>query len=32
MSENDDFRVRLDRLEKALRRIDEFQRKKPKEA
>ena len=27
MSENDDFRVRLDRLEKALRRIEEFQRR-----
>ena len=27
MSENEDFRVRLDKLEKALRRIDEFQRR-----
>ena len=27
MSENDGFRVRLDRLEKALRRIEEFQRR-----
>ena len=27
MSENDDFRIRLDRLEKALRRIEEFQRR-----
>ena len=27
MSENQDFRVRLDRLEKALRRIEEFQRR-----
>ena len=27
MSENDDFRVRLDKLEKALRRIEEFQRR-----
>jgi len=27
VSENDDFRVRLDRLEKALRRIEEFQRR-----
>ena len=27
MSENDDFRVRLDRLEKALKRIEEFQRR-----
>ena len=27
MSGNDDFRVRLDRLEKALRRIEEFQRR-----
>ena len=25
MSENDDFHVRLDRLEKALRRIEDFQ-------
>ena len=27
MSENEDFRVRLDKLEKALRRIEEFQRR-----
>ena len=27
MSENEDFRVRLDRFEKALRRIEEFQRR-----
>ena len=27
MSENDDFGARLDRLEKALRRIEEFQRR-----
>ena len=27
MSENQDFRVRLDKLEKALRRIEEFQRR-----
>ena len=27
MSENDDFANRLDRLEKALRRIEEFQRR-----
>jgi len=27
LSENDDFHVRLDRLEKALRRIEEFQRR-----
>ena len=27
MSENDDFHVRLDKLEKALRRIEEFQRR-----
>jgi len=27
MSENDDFRIRLDKLEKALKRIEEFQRR-----
>jgi len=27
LSENDDFASRLDRLEKALRRIEEFQRR-----
>ena len=27
MAENEDFSVRLDKLEKALRRIDEFQRR-----
>ena len=27
MSENEDFRLRLDRFEKALKRIDEFQRR-----
>ena len=27
MSENEDFHVRLDKLEKALRRIEEFQRR-----
>ena len=27
MSENDDFASRLDRLEKALRRIEDFQRR-----